>query len=321
MKTIAYFGMFLMAFVLFQRCQPTQELQPTLDKNRSAKIIGGSGYNLSLIGVVPNNGVYTWTYSLSRDINGNDNLQEVYIPLGECLAGTVDPATISVIKGTKAGTPVTGTLDKSILGDQIAITSIGGIGGQTWFISFSTTVNAAVTMGTVTVVQKISGVDTPFQDMIETPGACTDVPPPAPCAFSQGYWFRKPGVEWGGDVVIGGKPYNKIDGVAIFNARSGKTGNASLSNAFTQLAAMRLNYGAAIPDPIAGAVNTIDSYLATKARLASNGTVNTTVFGKATVVPTNVKDAIKYISNWICNHHCDDLYTDEFPACDPTYSM
>jgi hypothetical protein len=324
MKTIAYFGMLLIAFVLFQRCQPTQELQPTADKNRSAKLIGGSGYNLTFLGVTPSSGGYTWTYSLSRDINGNNNLEEVYIPLGECLSpeGVVDPTTISVIKDNKGGAAV-GGISKAIVNNQIAITSIGGMGSsQTWFISFTSSQNAVSSPGSVTIVQKESGTPTTYTDtdVIDTPGACTDVPPPAPCAFSQGYWFRKPGIEWGGDLLVGGNFYNKTDGVAIFNARGSK-GNASLSNAFTQLAAMRLNYGAAIPGPVSDAVKTIEKYLdeTIDVRLATNGIANSTLFNKTTVVPTPVKNAIKSVGNWICTHHCDDMYTDNYPSCDPTY--
>lgn len=323
MKTIAYVGLFLMAFVLFQRCQPTRELQPTPDKNRSAKLISGSGYNLTFLGVTQNAGTYTWSYSLSRDVTGNDNLEAVYIPLGECLAGNVEAASITVIKDNKAGTPVGGALVKSIDGNQVAITNISGLGSQTWFISFNTTVNASTSPNGVTVVQKESGTPILYTDVIDTPGACTDVPPPAPCAFSQGYWFKKPGITWGGGdaavLIIGGASYTKPEGVTIFNARGSK-GNASVSNAFTQLAAMRLNYGANdyIPAPILASVKTLDAFLTGK-QLIVSGVANPDIFKKTYPVPTEVKTAIKNVGNWICNNHCDDLYTDGLNPCDPTY--
>jgi hypothetical protein len=308
--------------LLFNQCQPTQELQPTFKRdNSSAKRIGSSGYDLSYIGTTPSNGAFIWQYSLQRLIVGNDNLQEVYIPLSECLAGKVDPLSIKVYRVRKngsLGTEVTGGMEKSITDDnQIAITKIAGMGVSLWYIYFTTTENAATQNGTVTVVQKESSVPTPYTDVIATPGDCTDEPPAAPCAFSQGFWFRKPDVLWGSDVLAGRHSYDKVDGVAIFNARGSK-GNASLSNAFTQLAAMRLNYGDDIPADIAPAVKTLQDYLATFTdRLATNGRANATYFSKSTVVPTSVKTAIKNVGNWICTHHCDNNLADDQPACDP----
>lgn len=110
------------------------------------------------------------------------------------------------------------------------------------------------------------------------------------CAYSQGYWFSKPGVEWPFKVVIGAGKYEfgKQEAKALFWPP-----NTPTKSAFAQYAAIYLSGTSLEMFPqLKEAMKTIDTYFA-NVYPASPG--------------HDVEVAAGYIGNWISDHHCDDV--------------
>ncbi|MFO7977909.1 MAG: T9SS type A sorting domain-containing protein [Bacteroidales bacterium] len=109
------------------------------------------------------------------------------------------------------------------------------------------------------------------------------------CAYSQGYWFAKPGgVVWPYNVELGGKEYTQAEGAAFWPPAS------AVNSAFTQYAAIYLSgitlekfddeYG------LAYYMDVIDQYFA-----ENNG-----------ITENELSEAAGFIGEWISANHCLD---------------
>jgi hypothetical protein len=125
------------------------------------------------------------------------------------------------------------------------------------------------------------------------------------CSLSQGYWFAKPGVDWGTGVSLGVHTYSRADGLNIWNIK-GRNASRDAKHAFTQYAAIMLSLQAQeldksdITDPkLLDALNYIETYFLTKSKLTS---------GNITKFPNDrkLRQASGFIGNWIDANHCDD---------------
>jgi hypothetical protein len=130
-------------------------------------------------------------------------------------------------------------------------------------------------------------------------GICGGTEAPA-CSLSQGYWFAKPQSVWGtsGTVNLGGKIYNKAEGVAIWTS-SNKGGLLNAKAAFTQAAAIKLS-GVAASASVWADVAIIDGYLATVAKLSP------TSLPKDNSMNAAAGAAAGRIGSWIDSHHCTE---------------
>ena len=128
------------------------------------------------------------------------------------------------------------------------------------------------------------------------------------CSYSQGYWFAKPGVEWGDGVALGGTTYSRNDGQDIWNIR-GRYAGSDARQAFTQYSALMLSAESEgfTKDDLSGKLqwhlSVIEKYFLdnkSKGKL-SNSTIAS--------YPSDqkVRKAASYISDWISENHCDDM--------------
>jgi len=120
------------------------------------------------------------------------------------------------------------------------------------------------------------------------------------CSFSQGYWFAKPNLTWGGTVTIGGKTYTQAEGRAIWNT-SNAGGMRDAKKAFLQLAAIKLSgIDPSTVPALAADAALIEAYFASIPKLTP------------TTIPANSKttkpvgDAGGRIGNWIDANHCGE---------------
>jgi hypothetical protein len=141
------------------------------------------------------------------------------------------------------------------------------------------------------------------QDCIAAPPACDtcnqNPPPPAWCAYSQGYWFNQPTVTWCQSVKFGALEVLQSDGTSLWPAQNNWVKRAFFEASAIQLSMNCVNNGNAIPSSIANEYNTLQTFLS---QLSYTDIQNGT-FGSADT--TGIRDASGTIGRWICANHCN----------------
>ena len=132
------------------------------------------------------------------------------------------------------------------------------------------------------------------QDCISTPP-----PPPAWCAYSQGYWFNHPIVTWCQSIKFGNLEVQQLDGTNLWPAQNNWVKRAFFQASALQLSMTCANNGDAIPTSIANEYNTLQTFLS---QLSYTDIQNGT-FGSLDT--TGVRDASGAIGRWICANHCN----------------
>ncbi len=125
------------------------------------------------------------------------------------------------------------------------------------------------------------------------------------CSLSQGYWFAKPGLTWGGQsVTVGGYSYTQEEGRSIWNC-SNAGGIRDSKKAFTQAAAIKLSMqieNVTIPQTVLDDVAIIDAYLSALNKLTTYN-CNLPTGG---VDGTAAAAAAGRIGSWISANHCGE---------------
>jgi hypothetical protein len=159
------------------------------------------------------------------------------------------------------------------------------------------TINRDVEIDTEVLAYYKSGKNTPCGTFNFPAFGCERLVVDEGCSLSQGYWFAKPDLTWPGAVVIGGKSYTRLEGLAIWNS-SNKGGIAHAKQGFLQVAAIKLSGSTVLPAATVWAdVTIVENWLATLPKLT----------------PANVKNysnpdvaaAAGRIGTWINAHHCE----------------
>jgi hypothetical protein len=132
------------------------------------------------------------------------------------------------------------------------------------------------------------------QDCIATPP-----PPPAWCAYSQGYWFNQPDVTWCQNVKFGNLEVLQSDGTNLWPAQNNWVKRAFFQASALQLSMNCINNGDSIPASIANEYDTLQTFLSQLSYTdIENGTFPS---GVDTI---GVRDGIGTIGRWICANHC-----------------
>lgn len=169
MKIKHYFSLFFtlaVSVLMFQNCQPTQELQPTKKDARTARpSVTNGGYTVALVGVSSGN---TWTYTITRD--GGANLDAWSLDLGPCIK-KADVTVVSLLRSDDPPVDVKGqttinVVDPPAGNSKIEITGIPALGNnQTFTLTF--TLNYAVPVVSVPSSATTSTIDTEGNPQLE----------------------------------------------------------------------------------------------------------------------------------------------------------
>lgn len=133
------------------------------------------------------------------------------------------------------------------------------------------------------------------QDCVATPP-----PPPAWCAYSQGYWFNHPDVTWCQNVKFGNLEVQQADGTTLWPAQNNWVKRAFFQASALQLSMNCVNNGDAIPASIASEYDTLQTFLS---QLTYTDIQNGTY--PSGVDTTGVRGGSGTIGRWICANHCN----------------
>jgi hypothetical protein len=271
---------------------------------------GNSVYTVTLESVVNNNdGTFTWTWSIFNPNPGNglngtaQNLSHWNVTLGNCVIFDNVMSGATSVDGTNytSFTP-TWQQDNALLNTcQVATGNvlkfdIGTSGNSKTYCQL--TINKDVEIDTEVLAYYKSGNVTPC-GTFNFPGfGCERIVVNEGCSMSQGYWFAKPDVVWpNGSVTVGGKSYNRTEGLAIWNS-SNKGGISAAKSGFLQVAAIRLSGSTVLPAATVWAdIAIVETYLASLPKL--------TAANVKTYNDSNVAAAAGRIGDWINAHHCE----------------
>lgn len=126
------------------------------------------------------------------------------------------------------------------------------------------------------------------------------------CGYSQGYWFRKPDVDWKGQsVVFGNNTFDFSEARALWVPKKSTLVKAFFHAGAIQLSQKVTNPGKDIPEAIKTEYDYLVSVLSgvTKTELASQKM-------PAGLNEIAIKAAAEKLSTWICQNHCDATDTD-----------
>jgi hypothetical protein len=124
------------------------------------------------------------------------------------------------------------------------------------------------------------------------------------CSMSQGYFLSKPNVIWPASsnnaVTVGGQTYTKDQISAIFKLSCNSAGKLGLQQVATIYLSIANGNLSGVPTEIAGFVNTIETFLASKPKLTTTNACSSTFNSKT------VQSAAGAIGNWIDANHCSE---------------
>lgn len=133
-----------------------------------------------------------------------------------------------------------------------------------------------------------------------TTTAVIECPVTQGCSLSQGYWFSKPGVVWGRNVLIGAFSYNRTDGLAIWNSPN-KGGIKDAKKAFLQVATIQLS-----SSTISAGANVWPNYWTAYNYLAGLPLkLSPSYLPTGTPQSQAAAQAAGEIGNWIAENHCE----------------
>lgn len=335
----------IVAFIFWQSCEKSKDIQSlsnnsketessaltaTISSNLTTPVSGDPSctgpYKITLETVTNNgNGTWTWTWSVQNPNPGNgtggtiQNLSHWDVTLGQCVkiedvvsgATSADGITYTPFTVTYVQDPAMLNTCNLTTGNVIKF-DFGTTGAAKSYYQLTINQNVQVSP-TVTAFYK-GGVTTGCGKICYPGFGCKEEGPLEGCAFSQGYWFAKPGVVWPdvngtdpGNVTIGGKYYTQAEGVAIWNTSNAK-GISDAKKGFCQVAAILLSgdnvFSTASVWPY---VATVQNWLSTKAKLSADGLNGTLKVQPKSAANTNTAagTAAGSIGDWINTNHCD----------------
>lgn len=344
-KVFSVLGMVFLSAALFYSCEKSKEIVASENNSPAEQklalstntTIGASvvsdpscagPYTIVLESVTNNgNGTWTWTWSVLNPNPGNgsngtiQDLSHWDITLGQCVLFTdvISGATSS--NGT-TWTPFTPTYeqDPSILNTcniatgNVVKFNFGTSGAAKSYYQLTIDENVQVNPSAVAFYK--SGGNTGCGQICFPGFGCKAEGPLEGCAFSQGYWFSKPGVVWpdlngadAGVITIGGKFYTEAEGRAIWNT-SNAGGISDAKKGFCQVAAILLSDDDVFPTATVWPnVTIVQNWLSTKPKLSATGAGGTLKVQPKTAANTNAAAgaAAGSIGNWINANHCDPL--------------
>lgn len=272
-------------------------------------LAGGGLYTVTLESILNNNdGTFTWTWSVLNPNPGNgtngtvQDLSHWAVTLGTCVtfADVVGGAISSDGTTWVPFTPSWGA-DASILntcnvstGNVLKFNQGTGGSAKSYY---QLTINKDVEIDTDVLAYYKSGQNSTCGTFNFPAFGCERLVVNEGCSLSQGYWFAKPDLVWPGSVVVGGKSYTRLEGLAIWNS-SNKGGIPHAKQGFLQVAAIKLSGSTVLSTASVWAdVTIVENWLTTLPKLT----------------PTNVKNytnpvvaaAAGRIGDWISANHCE----------------
>ncbi len=340
-KTFLAVSTVILFTILFIGCQKTEELMPLNTGAKATSLLTTTNgftagmvsdpacsgpYTVTLESVVNNgNATWTWTWSVQNPNPGNgdngtvQNLSHWDVTLGQCVvfadvvagATSADGITWVPFTPTYEQDPSIFNACNLATGNVIKF-DFGTTGSAKSY--YRLTINKNVQVNPAAVAFYKSGTTTGCGQICFPGFGCQENGPLEGCAFSQGYWFAKPGVVWPdvngadpGQVTIGGKYYTQAEGVAIWNT-SNAGGISDAKKGFLQTAAILLSGNQVFPTATVWPdVTIVQNWLAGKPKLSANGAGGTLRVQPRSAANSNAAagNAGGRIGNWINANHCE----------------